>query len=208
MSTVVELKKLAKSMGITGYSKMKKAQLLKAVGKSGSPKKRSPKRRSPKRRSPPKRKDVYYQSPVYQPMYQTPFPYQSPMPSAPYNVTLTFRYVRTSSTQEPDPTPQEIDNFIRTQTFPELVEYITDFSKVAPYKLSAYDFNLSGRTFTFKIPSIFPMSKVQEYVKNLNEESLEDMFYEALPGKGFVLASKYGQNEIGVIDYRGTVRLF
>ena len=52
--TVVELKKICKRKGIKGYSKMKKATLLKHCKKSPSPKKPSPKKPSPAKKSPKK----------------------------------------------------------------------------------------------------------------------------------------------------------
>ena len=46
MTTVLELKKLAKKKGLSGYSSMKKTQLLRVLGKS--PIRKSPIRKSPK----------------------------------------------------------------------------------------------------------------------------------------------------------------
>ena len=50
MTTVLELKKLAKKKGLSGYSSMKKTQLLRVLGKS--PIRKSPIRKSPIRKSP------------------------------------------------------------------------------------------------------------------------------------------------------------
>jgi len=49
MSTVLELKKIAKKQGLSGYSSMKKAQLLRILK---SPTRKSPIRKSPIRKSP------------------------------------------------------------------------------------------------------------------------------------------------------------
>ena len=191
--TVVELKKLAKSKGIKGYSKLRKGELLSALNRSPSrsksPKVRRSRSRSDKRRS--------IKSPKSRSANRRSGNKDYTISIKPYFVQHDDNYV---------PSDAEIGKFIQQHAVKEIKQTIRDieifnnvYSGTMGVKFLSY--NPSTRTLFFKVPGKYPRKQVEDFVKNLRDYPLEDTAYEGPAGKGLVLPRG------GEIDFRKGVKL-
>ena len=191
--TVVELKKLAKSKGIKGYSKLRKGELLSALNRSPSrstsPKVRKSRSRSGKRRS--------IKSPKSRSANRRSGNKDYTISIKPYFVQHDDNYV---------PSDAEIGKFIQQHAVKEIKQTIRDieiFNNVNTGTMGVkfLSYNPSTRTLFFKVLGKYPRKQVEDFVKNLRDYPLEDTSYEGEAGKGLVLPRG------GEIDFRKGVKL-
>lgn len=191
--TVVELKKLAKSKGIKGYSKLRKGELLSALNRSPSrsksPKVRKSRSRSGKRRSVKRSRSRSANRRSGKKDYTISI--------KPYFVQRDDNYV---------PSDAEIGKFIQQHAVKEIKQTIRDieiFNNVYTGTMGVkfLSYNPSTRTLFFKVPGKYPRKQVEDFVKNLRDYPLEDTAYEGPAGKGLVLPRG------GEIDFRKGVKL-
>lgn len=219
--TVVELKKLAKSKGIKGYSKLRKSELLSALNRSPSrsrsrsksPKVRKSKSRSGKRRSVKrsrsrsvKRRSVKRRSGKRRSV------------KSPKSRSANRRYVKKDYTisikpyfvkNDEDnyvPSDAEIGKFIQEHAVEEIKKTIDDieiFNNVYTGRMGVkfLSYNPSTRTLFFKVPGKYPRKQVEDFVDGLRDFPLEDTAYEGMAGKGLILPQG------GEIDFRKAVKL-
>lgn len=209
--TVAELKKLAKTKGIKGYSTLRKGELLSALKKGKKSRSRSGKRRSSKKsKSRSGRRRSVKKSKSRSGKRQSPKKLLSQLLAdrqSEYTISMQLYFKQTCKDPKDVPSEAEIDKFIRQHALAAIKENITVYQLE---KMGADDFsyNPSTRTVFFKVPGIYTRKQVEDYVKYLSQDSLEDTYYEGEPGKGLVVASKTNpKEECGVIDYRKAIKL-
>ena len=195
--TVVELKKLAKSKGIKGYSKLRKGELLSALNRSPSrsksPKVRKSRSRSGKRRSVKRSKSRSAERSSGKKDYTISIkPY-----FVPFWQSDKDNYV---------PSDAEIGKFIQQHAVKEIKQTIRDieiFNNVHTGTMGVkfLSYNPSTRTLFFKVLGKYPRKQVEDFVEDLRDYPLEDTSYEGEAGKGLVLPQG------GEIDFRKGVKL-
>ena len=205
--TVVELKKLAKSKGIKGYSKLRKSELLSALNRSPSrsksPKVRKSKSRSGKRRSvkSPKSRSGKRRS------VKSPKSRSGKRRSVKKDYTISIKpYFVKNDEDNYVPSDAEIGKFIQEHAVEEIKKTIDDieiFNNVYTGRMGVkfLSYNPSTRTLFFKVPEKYPRKQVEDFVDNLRDFPLEDTAYEGMAGKGLILPQG------GEIDFRKAVKL-
>jgi hypothetical protein len=192
--TVVELKKLAKSKGIKGYSKLRKSELLSALNRSPSrsksPKVRKSRSRSGKRRS------------VKSPKSRSA---NRRYVKKDYTISIKPYFVKNDEDNYV-PSDAEIGKFIQEHAVEEIKKTIDDieiFNNVYTGRMGVkfLSYNPSTRTLFFKVPGKYPRKQVEDFVDGLRDFPLEDTAYEGMAGKGLILPQG------GEIDFRKAVKL-
>jgi hypothetical protein len=218
--TVVELKKLAKSKGIKGYSKLRKSELLSALNRSPSRSKspkvrksrsrsgkrrsvKSPKSRSGKRRSvkSPKSRSGKRRS------VKSPKSRSANRRSGKKDYTISIKpYFVKNDEDNYVPSDAEIGKFLQEHAVEAIKENIDDvdinydiYNGRMGVKFLSY--NPSTRTLFFKVPGKYPRKQVEDFVDGLRDFPLEDTAYEGMAGKGLILPQG------GEIDFRKAVKL-
>ena len=205
--TVVELKKLAKSKGIKGYSKLRKSELLSALNRSPSrsksPKVRKSRSRSGKRRSvkSPKSRSGKRRS------VKSPKSRSANRRSGKKDYTISIKpYFVKNDEDNYVPSDAEIGKFIQEHAVEEIKKTIDDieiFNNIYTGRMGVkfLSYNPSTRTLFFKVPGKYPRKQVEDFVDNLRDFPLEDTAYEGMAGKGLILPQG------GEIDFRKAVKL-
>jgi hypothetical protein len=192
--TVVELKKLAKSKGIKGYSKLRKSELLSALNRSPSrsksPKVRKSRSRSGKRRS------------VKSPKSRSA---NRRYVKKDYTISIKPYFVKNDEDNYV-PSDAEIGKFIQEHAVKEIKKTIDDieiFNNIYTGRMGVkfLSYNPSTRTLFFKVPGKYPRKQVEDFVDGLRDFPLEDTAYEGMAGKGLILPQG------GEIDFRKAVKL-
>ena len=192
--TVVELKKLAKSKGIKGYSKLRKSELLSALNRSPS-RSKSPKVRKSRSRS-GKRRSV-----------KSPKSRSGKRRSVKKDYTISIKpYFVKNDEDNYVPSDAEIGKFIQEHAVEEIKKTIDDieiFNNIYTGRMGVkfLSYNPSTRTLFFKVPEKYPRKQVEDFVDNLRDFPLEDTAYEGMAGKGLILPQG------GEIDFRKAVKL-
>ena len=192
--TVVELKKLAKSKGIKGYSKLRKSELLSALNRSPS-RSKSPKVRKSRSRSKSRK------------VRKSPKSRSGKRRSGKKDYTISIKpYFVKNDEDNYVPSDAEIGKFLQEHAVEAIKENIDDvdinydiYNGRMGVKFSSY--NPSTRTLFFKIPGKYPRKQVEDFVDYLRYDSLEDGPYEGRPGQGLILPGG------SVIDYRDAIKL-
>ena len=221
--TVVELKKLAKSKGIKGYSKLRKGELLSALNRSPSRSKspkvrksrsrsgkrrsakrsrsRSGKRRSAKRSKSPKSRSGKRRS------IKSPKSRSANRRSGKKDYTISIKpYFVPFWQSDKDnyvPSDAEIGKFIQQHAVKEIKQTIRDIEifNTGTMGVKFLTYNPSTRTLFFNVPGKYPRKQVEDFVEDLRDYPLEDTAYEGPAGKGLVLPRG------GEIDFRKGVKL-
>jgi hypothetical protein len=191
--TVVELKKLAKSKGIKGYSKLRKSELLSALNRSPSRSKSPKVRKSRSRSKSPKVRKSRSRSANRRYVKKD------------YTISIKPYFVKNDEDNYV-PSDAEIGKFIQEHAVEEIKKTIDDieiFNNVYTGRMGVkfLSYNPSTRTLFFKVPGKYPRKQVEDFVDNLRDFPLEDTAYEGSAGKGLILPQG------GEIDFRKAVKL-
>jgi hypothetical protein len=191
--TVVELKKLAKSKGIKGYSKLRKSELLSALNRSPSRSKSPKVRKSRSRSKSPKVRKSRSRSGKRRSVKKD------------YTISIKPYFVKNDEDNYV-PSDAEIGKFLQEHAVEAIQQNIDDvdinydiYNGRMGVKFLSY--NPSTRTLFFKIPGKYPRKQVETFINYLRHDSLEDGPYEGRPGQGLILPGG------SVIDYRDAIKL-
>jgi len=204
--TVVELKKLAKSKGIKGYSKLRKSELLSALNRSPSRSKSPKVRKSRSRSKSPKVRKSRSRSKSRK-VRKSPKSRSGKRRSVKKDYTISIKpYFVKNDEDNYVPSDAEIGKFLQEHAVKAIQQNIDDvdinydiYNGRMGVKFSSY--NPSTRTLFFKIPGKYPRKQVETFVDYLRHDSLEDGPYEGRPGQGLILPGG------SVIDYRDAIKL-
>lgn len=133
------------------------------------------------------------------------------IPKQTFIITLNTYFTRTNDeVKEKNPSQTQLDKIVKKNVIPEVREWALNFPiKIGDLPIASYK-NLKAHPkgkITFEVSDV-SMDTISQLVKKMNENSFEDGFYEAMPGTGFVVATKRNsQEELGVIDYRGRIEV-
>jgi adenine-specific DNA methylase len=124
-----------------------------------------------------------------------------------YTISIKPYFKQTCKDSKDVPSDAEIAKFIQQQALPAIKENITVY-QLEKMGAHAFSYNPSTRTIFFKVSGTYTRKQVEDYVKYLSQDSLEDTYYEGEAGKGLIVASKSNpKEECGVIDYRRAIKL-
>ena len=159
-STVVELKKLAKSKGIKGYSKLRKSELLSALNRSPSRSVKRSRSRSGKRRS---------------------------VKNAEHTISIKPYFVPDEDDNYA-PSDDKIGKFIQEHAVEAIKEFIEIHdSETENMGVKFLSYNPKTRTMIFKVPGKYRRKQVEEFIDGIRYDSFSDSLYQSDPGTGVVL---------------------
>jgi hypothetical protein len=204
--TVVELKKLAKSKGIKGYSTLRKSELLSALNRSPSRSKSPKVRKSRSRSKSPKVRKSRSRSKSRK-VRKSPKSRSANRRSGKKDYIISIKpYFVKSDEDTYVPSSANIGKFIQKHALEAIKENIRDidvrFNRyTGRLGVKFLSYNPKTRTLFFKVPGKFLRKKVKDFVHNLRNDSPLEGPYLKRPGRTLVLP------EGGFIDYRDAIKL-
>jgi len=198
--TVVELKKLAKSKGIKGYSKLRKSELLSALNRSPSRSVKRSRSRSGKRRSVKRSRSRSGKRRSVKRSRSRSGKRRS-VKNAEHTISIKPYFVP----DEDDnyvPSDDKIGKFIQEHAVEAIKEFIEIHdSETENMGVKFLSYNPKTRTMIFKVPGKYRRKQVEEFIDGIRYDSFSDSLYQSDPGTGVVLRRG------GVIDYRDAIKL-